>query len=354
MKYIFMLGIAFILAVISSIMTALGMMDLFNAVGILILVLFIIIDLGRFILFSFLVDEWNNLRGIKYFVSFIIAILFIYSAVGIYSKLDSLVSTETKQAMVDMAALNEKASNAEVKKNRSEDLMSIAKKEYENAMTWNELDYKNCLNRAKIAKNIHYAENSCNNTKRRLDKNALTTYEAAIKKADETLNLTETAIQISNKNKSEIASVLTTICKLTQKDCTTYDSLQNALTILIFLVIIGTDYLQIAIILAVNTRKNKNNKTTYETEIVPDGQKNDINEDSFQREFVVEEKEEKNEIEFLDINQNSVASINNLNNTENKEEVSQKPIKKIIKNIVKPHSKFVFHGPKPRNISTKK
>ena len=57
-----------------------------------------------------------------------------------------------------------------------------------------------------------------------------------------------------------------TICKLTQKSCDNYEGLQNALTIVIILVIIGTDYLQIAIILAVNTRKNK--KIKKEDEII--------------------------------------------------------------------------------------
>ena len=65
MKYGFMLFIAFTMAIISSLLTAFGMADLFSGVGKLILTMFIIIDLGRFLLFNFLVDEWNNLRKVK-------------------------------------------------------------------------------------------------------------------------------------------------------------------------------------------------------------------------------------------------------------------------------------------------
>lgn len=254
MKYAFMITIAFCLAIISSIMTALGMTELFAAAGTFILVLFVLIDLGRFLLFNFVVDEWHNLRKVKYLIVVILTLLFAYSAVGIFAKLDSLVSTETKSAMINAAAYNKAVENAEVTQNRSEDLAVIAQKEYKNALEWNALDYNNCISRA--AGDIN-KENKCNNTKRRLDKTALANLQTALKSADSNLKTTEETTKINSQNQSEIASILTTICKLTQKDCTTYDSLQNSISILIFLVIIGTDYLQIAIILAVNTRKNK-------------------------------------------------------------------------------------------------
>lgn len=257
MKYKLMLLVAFIMAILSSTLTALGMTNLFGAAGLGILILFVTIDLGRFLLFNFVVDEWNNLRKIKYLVTVIIGILFIYSAIGIYAKLDSLISTETKQAMVNAASLNKAADNAELKQTRSNDLATIAQTEYENALKWNETDYINCLNRAKTAKNKLTAENNCNNTKRRLDKKALQDLQTALTQANETLSLTEQTTQLKSQNQSEIASILSTICKLTQKSCTTYDDLQNSLTVLILLIIIGTDFLQIAIILAVNTRKNK-------------------------------------------------------------------------------------------------
>ena len=104
---------------------------------------------------------------------------------------------------------------------------------------------------------IAEAENKCNNTKRRLDKKASNELKVAQKESKQVLENTEQTIQQNAKNKSEIAAILTTICKFSGKSCTTYDDLQFALTIVIILVIIGTDYLQIAIILAVNTRKNK-------------------------------------------------------------------------------------------------
>ena len=254
MSYIIMLITAAILALFSSLLTAFGMVDLFKAAGMFILILFVIIDLGRFLLFNFLVNEWHNLRKVKYAIVLIITLLFGYSAVGIFSKLDSLVTPETKQAMVNAAVYNKANDNAQVKQNRSEDLAKLAEEEYRNALDWNRNDLQNCMARARGNKE---AENRCNNTKRSLDNKASMTLKEALAKADETLDVVEEKTKITTQNQSEIATVLTTICKLTQKSCDTYNSLQNALTILIFLVIIGTDYLQIAIILAVNTRKNK-------------------------------------------------------------------------------------------------
>ena len=254
MSYIIMLITAAILALFSSLLTAFGMVDLFKAAGMFILILFVIIDLGRFLLFNFLVNEWHNLRKVKYAIVLIITLLFGYSAVGIFSKLDSLVTPETKQAMVNAAVYNKANDNAQVKQNRSEDLAKLAEEEYRNALDWNRNDLQNCIVRARGNKE---AENRCNNTKRSLDNKASMALKEALAKADETLDVVEEKTKITTQNQSEIATVLTTICKLTQKSCDTYNNLQNALTILIFLVIIGTDYLQIAIILAVNTRKNK-------------------------------------------------------------------------------------------------
>ena len=257
MKYLFMLAIAFIMAVLSAIMTAFGMAELFTGIGSFILILFFTIDMGRFLLFNFTVDEWNNLRKIKYFIAFILGLLFMYSAVGVFSKLSSLVSEETKQAMVNTVQYNKAVENAQTKQNRSEDLASIAKKEYEEALAWNKNDLANCLRRAGGNAN---AENRCNNTKRALDNKASNALKEALANADATLENIENTAKSKVENQSEVANVIMTICKLTQKDCTTYDSLQNALTIIIILVIIGIDYLQIAIILAVNTRKNKKKK----------------------------------------------------------------------------------------------
>jgi len=254
MKYVFMLFIAFAMALISSLLTAFGMADLFSASGKLILVMFVLIDLGRFLLFNFVVDEWNNLRKVKYFIVLILSLLFIYSGVGIFSKLDSLMSTKTKEAMVNIASSYKAEDNANIKQNRSEDMIKLARSEYDEAMSWNKLDYENCLKRA--GKNAR-AENNCNNTKRKLDKSASAALQEAINKADLVLEGTEEIVKNTSQNQSEVASVLLTICKIGQFNCKTYDGLQLAVSLLIFLVIIGTDYLQIAIVLAVNTRKNK-------------------------------------------------------------------------------------------------
>lgn len=257
MKYTFMIIVAGILALFSSAMTALGMTNLFAASGMFILILFVVIDLGRFILFNFLVDEWKNLRKIKYLITVILALLFLYSGVGIYAKLDNLVSTSTKQAMTEAAYYNKSEQNASINETRAEDTLLIAKQEYQAAIEWNKNDYENCIQRAQKASDIAEAENKCNNTKRRLDQKASNELKAAQKESKQVLENTEQTIQQNAKNKSEIAAILTTICKFSGKSCTTYDDLQFALTIVIILVIIGTDYLQIAIILAVNTRKNK-------------------------------------------------------------------------------------------------
>lgn len=263
MQYKLMICIAFIMAVLSAIMTSFGMMDLFAAAGTFILVLFIIIDLGRFLLFNFIVNEWHNLRSVKYFIVLIISLLFGYSAVGVYSKLDSLVTSETKQAMVNTVIYNKANANAKVKQSRSEDLVKIAEEEYRNTLDWNKNDLKNCIARAHGNKNI---ENRCNNTKRSLDNKASTILKETLAKADESLDRVEEKTKIHIENRNEIANVLMTICKLTQKSCDNYENLQNSLTIVIILVIIGTDYLQIAIILAVNTRKNKKLKKEETTE----------------------------------------------------------------------------------------
>lgn len=254
MKYWFMLFIAFSMAIISSLLTAFGMSDLFSGVGSLILTMFVVIDLGRFLLFNFLVDEWNNLRKVKYFIVCILCCLFIYSGIGIFSKMSSLVSSQVEEAMINITSMNKATQNASIKRNRSEDLAKIAQDEYQNTLSWNETDYKNCLRRAGSNAN---AENNCNNTKRRLDKNALTALQTALKEADDNLSGIEEITLQESKNKSQVSSVLLTICKISQKKCDNYDDLQFALSIIIFLVIIGTDYLQIAIVLAVNTRKNK-------------------------------------------------------------------------------------------------
>lgn len=254
MKYGFMLFIALTMAIISSLLTAFGMSDLFSGVGKLILTMFVIIDLGRFLLFNFLVDEWNNLRKVKYFIVCILCCLFVYSGIGIFSKMSSLVSTQVEEAMINITSMNKATQNADIKRIRSEDLAKIAQDEYKNSISWNETDYKNCLKRAGSNAN---AENNCNNTKRRLDKNALTALQAALKEADTNLSGIEEVTLQESKNKSHVSNVLMTVCRVSQKKCDNYDDLQFALSIIILLVIIGTDYLQIAIVLAVNTRKNK-------------------------------------------------------------------------------------------------
>ena len=263
MKYKLMLITAFVLAALSSILTAWGLMELFALASTFILILFIAIDLGRFLLFNFLVDEWQNLRKIKYFIAFILSLLFIYSGVGIYSKLDSLISSETRKAMIEIASINQANENTVLLNTRTTNLADLAEKDYNEAISWNKLDYQNCLARAKSAKNVLDAENKCNNMKRRLDKNALKALNEAMSKVETTSKAIEDSLLIQSENKSEIAATLQTICKLSGKKCNNYDDLQLALSFIIFLIIIGTDYIQICIVLAINTRKNKNVPEKY-------------------------------------------------------------------------------------------
>lgn len=259
-KYHLMTFTAFILAVFSSVMTALGMSDLFEKGGIIIFLVFMCIDLGRFLLFNFLTDEWKNLRKIKYIIALILALLFGYSAVGIFSQLTNMISPETRRAMLNAASYNKAASNALIKQTRTSDMAIIAKQEYSEALSWNKTDHENCLKRAKIAETqeeIDKAENKCNNTKRWLDNKASKAYKEAMSKADESLDKVEATTKDISKNQSDLAAILTSICEIGRMDCGSYQGLQNALSIIIILVIVGTDYLQIAIVLAVNTRKNK-------------------------------------------------------------------------------------------------
>ena len=259
-KYHLMTFTAFVLAVFSSVMTALGMSDLFEKGGIIIFLIFMCIDLGRFLLFNFLTDEWKNLRKIKYVITVILTLLFGYSAVGIFSQLSNMISPATRQAMLNAATYNRAAANALVKQTRTSDMTAVAKKEYEEALSWNKTDYTNCLKRAQTKEtqeDIDKAENKCNNTKRWLDNKASKAYKEAINKADESLDKVESTTKEISKNQGDLAAILTSICEISRMDCGSYQGLQNALSIIIILVIVGTDYLQIAIVLAVNTRKNK-------------------------------------------------------------------------------------------------
>ena len=240
-----------ILALTSSLLTALGMAELFQGL----FIIFLIIDLGRFLVLNFVVDEWKNLRAIKWIITIILGILFIYSAVGVYNKLTTMIPESVQVAMVEAATYNKTQDNAEIKQNRSENLAEVAQAEYQKAIDWNAKDYENCIKRANEDPN---AENKCNNTKRRLDNNASKALKEAMKNADAALDNAQTAVTQNTKNQSEIAGVLTTVCRiLPNTDCKTYEGLQTALTVIILLVICGLDYLQLSIVLAVNTRKNK-------------------------------------------------------------------------------------------------
>lgn len=333
MKYTFMLILAFILAIFSSLMTSFGMTDLFNAAGIFILALFIIIDLGRFLLFNFTVSEWSNLRAVKYFIVIILILLFGYSAVGVYSKLDSLVTLKTKEAMINMITYNEEVNNADIKKDRSENLAKLAYKEYEEAMEWNKNDLANCIKRANRNAN---AENRCNNTKRALDIKASNTLKEALATADTKLDTISIITKSTIENKTNVASVLMTICKLSGKKCNNYDDLQFALSIVIFLIIIGTDYLQIAIVLAVNTRKNKFQSKTKE--IIKRIPVVEIKE-KIQPIIPVDKPKEEEKIEKIE--EPIIDKI-------------KKPVKAMIHKhkqakITKNTNRFLFSGPKPSN-----
>ena len=251
LKYKLMILTAGILALTSSLLTALGMAELFQGL----FIVFLVIDLGRFLVLNFVVDEWKNLRAIKWIITLILGILFIYSAVGVYNKLNSMIPDSIQTAMVEAASYNKAQDNANTKQNRSENLAEIAQQEYQKTMDWNAKDHENCLKRAN---GNAEAENKCNNTKRRLDRNASAALKQAMKDADIALDNSQQALDKNVKNQGEIAGVLTTVCRiLPNTDCKTYDGLQIALTIIILLIICGLDYLQLCIVLAVNTRKNK-------------------------------------------------------------------------------------------------
>ena len=262
LKYKLMILVAGILALTSSLLTALGMAELFQGL----FIVFLIIDLGRFLVLNFIVDEWKNLRTIKWIITIILGILFVYSAVGVYNKLNSMIPESVQTAMIEAASYNKAKDNAEIKQDRSESLASVAQSEYQKSMDWNAKDYENCMKRANGDAD---AENKCNNTKRRLDRNASNTLKEAMKSADTALDNTQTAVTNNVKNQSEIAGVLTTVCRvLPNTDCKTYEGLQTALTVVIFLVICGLDYLQLSIVLAVNTRRNKKEGENKEVETV--------------------------------------------------------------------------------------
>lgn len=262
LKYKLMILTAGILALTSSLLTALGMAELFQGL----FIVFLVIDLGRFLVLNFIVDEWKNLRAIKWVITIILAILFMYSAVGVYNKLNSMIPESIQTAMIEAASYNKAQDNANTKQNRSENLAEIAQQEYQKSMQWNSNDYENCLKRAN---GDAEAENKCNNTKRRLDRNASNVLKQAMKDADIALDNSQQALDKNVKNQGEIAGVLTTVCKiLPNTDCKTYDGLQMALTVIILLTICGLDYLQLCIVLAVNTRRNKKQKAEVEEVVI--------------------------------------------------------------------------------------
>jgi hypothetical protein len=253
-----MILVAGILALTSSLLTALGMAELFQGL----FIIFLIIDLGRFLVLNFVVDEWKNLRSIKWIITIILSLLFVYSAVGVYNKLNSMIPETVQTAMVEAASYNRAQDNAEIKQDRSSNLAEVAQLEYQKSMDWNAKDYENCIKRANGDAD---AENRCNNTKRRLDRNASSALKEAMKTANTDLDNTQEAVNKNVKNQGEIAGVLTTVCRvLPNTDCKTYEGLQTALTVIILLVICGLDYLQLSIVLAVNTRKNKEEKEAEE------------------------------------------------------------------------------------------
>lgn len=268
LKYKLMILVAGILALTSSLLTALGMAELFQGL----FIIFLIIDLGRFLVLNFVVDEWKNLRAIKWIITIILSLLFVYSAVGVYNKLNSMIPENVQVAMVEAASYNRAQDNAEIKQDRSSNLAQVAQSEYQKSMDWNAKDYENCIKRANGDAD---AENKCNNTKRRLDRNASSALKEAMKTANSDLNKTQEAVNQNVKNQGEIAGVLTTVCRvLPNTDCKTYEGLQTALTVIILLVICGLDYLQLSIVLAVNTRKNKRDEP--EPEIKKDNKENVI------------------------------------------------------------------------------
>lgn len=257
-KYSLMILVAGILALTSSLLTALGMAELFQGL----FIIFLVIDLGRFLVLNFVVDEWKNLRAVKWLITIILSLLFVYSAVGVYNKLNSMIPESVQVAMVEAASYNKAQDNAEIKQTRSTDLASVAQSEYQKSMDWNTKDYENCMKRANGDADV---ENKCNNTKRRLDRNASNALKEAMKTANADLDNTQVAVDKNVKNQGEIAGVLTTVCRiLPNTDCKTYEGLQTALTVIILLVICGLDYLQLSIVLAVNTRKNKKDEKEKE------------------------------------------------------------------------------------------
>ena len=325
-KYSLMILTAGILALTSSLLTALGMAELFQGL----FIVFLVIDLGRFLVLNFVVDEWKNLRGIKWVITTILAILFVYSAVGVYNKLNSMIPETIQTAMVEAASYNRAKDNAEIKQNRSENLAEVAQSEYQKSMDWNAKDHENCLKRAN---GDAEAENKCNNTKRRLDRNASNALKEAMKNADKALDNTQIAITDNTKNQSEIAGVLTTVCRiLPNTDCKTYEGLQLALTIIILLTICGLDYLQLSIVLAVNTRKNKKEEKVVESKV--EKTENIVVE---QPKTVIKKVKPKTKIKKI------IEKVVNVKTDESKEKVvenTQKIDQNSISNTSKKHSKL--------------
>lgn len=113
-------------------------------------IIFLIIDLGRFLVLNFVIDEWKNLRAIKWIITIILSLLFVYSAIGVYNKLNSMIPETIQIAMVEAASYNRAQDNAEIKQDRSSNLAEVAQSEYQKSIDWNAKDYENCMKRAKV------------------------------------------------------------------------------------------------------------------------------------------------------------------------------------------------------------
>ena len=319
LKYKLMILVAGILALTSSLLTALGMAELFQGL----FIIFLIIDLGRFLVLNFVVDEWKNLRSIKWIITIILSLLFVYSAVGVYNKLNSMIPETVQVAMVEAASYNRAQDNAEIKQDRSSNLAEVAQSEYQKSMDWNAKDYENCMKRANGDAD---AENKCNNTKRRLDRNASSALKEAMKTANTDLDKTQEAVNQNVKNQGEIAGVLTTVCRiLPNTDCKTYEGLQTALTVIILLVICGLDYLQLSIVLAVNTRKNK------KEEKIPEEKEIKIEQPTIKKRSKVKPKKEEVDVEVKEEIKPEVEEV-----VENTSKTTGKGIIKKLKKRLKP------------------
>lgn len=270
--------LAIILSGVATFLTATGMTALFSGLWFM----FILIDLGRFLVSDYLIKSWKQISSIKYFTTAILACLLVLSSVGVYNALDQRIPTDMHNAIVEAASYNKNALNNEKTQDINKTGYEIALSEYNNQVSSYEIQKNACLNKegADQEKCVRTYNANLSAAKKRLD-TAKKEYTTSIK--DST-----SATQEEYKNQTEIAGILTTICHFTGGHCDTTQGLTRALRIIILLLIIGLEIFALNILFIIHSKELENK--------IPEKKKEEVIPEVKIEEIVAPELEKKGKV----------------------------------------------------------